>query len=44
MLKGGTAVEDLEEIFKIIRNRPHAHVAARLSSLIKLRLHTLIDS
>ena len=44
LLKGGKAVEDLEEIFKIIRSRPHGHVAATLSSLIKLGLHTLIDS
>ena len=44
LLKGGKAVEDLEEIFQIIRSRPHAHVAATLSSLIKLGLYTLIDS
>ena len=44
LLKGGKAVEDLEEIFKIIRSRPHGHVAATLSSLIKLGLHTLIDT
>ena len=44
MLKGGKTVEDLEEIFKIIRSRLHGHVAATLSSLIKLGLHTLIDS
>ncbi|CDN10694.1 Mobile element protein [Richelia intracellularis] len=44
LLKGGKAVEDLEEIFKIIRSRPHGHVAGTLSSLIKLGLHTLIDS
>ena len=44
LLKGGKAVEDLEEIFKIIRSRPHGHVAATLSSLRKLGLHTLIDT
>ncbi|CDN12837.1 Mobile element protein [Richelia intracellularis] len=44
LLKGGKAVEDLEEIFKIISSRPHGHVAAILSSLIKLELHTLIDT
>ncbi|CDN15166.1 MAG: hypothetical protein HRU34_11785 [Richelia sp.] len=43
LLTGGKAVEDLEEIFKMIRSRPHDHVAAPLSSLIK-GLHTLIDS
>ena len=43
LLKPGKTVEDLEEIFKIIRTRPHGHVAATLSSLRKLGLHTLID-
>ena len=37
-------ITKLEEIFKIIRSRPHGQVAATLSSLIKLGLHTLIDS
>ncbi|CDN16119.1 Mobile element protein [Richelia intracellularis] len=44
LLKGGQAVEDLEEIFHIIRSRPHGNVATTLSSLIKLGLHTLIDT
>ena len=44
LLKGGKALEDLEEIFKVIRSRPHGHMAATLSSLIKLKLHTLIDT
>ena len=44
LLKGGKAVEDLEETFKIIRSRPHGHVSATLSSLRKLGLHNLIDS
>ena len=44
LLKRGKTVEDLEEIFKIIRSRPHGHVAATLSRLIKLGLHTLIHS
>ena len=44
LLKGGKAVEYLEEIFKIIRSRPHGHVAVTLSSLIKLGLQTLIES
>ncbi|CDN12012.1 Mobile element protein [Richelia intracellularis] len=38
LLKGGKVVEDLEEIFKIIRSRPHAHLGATLSSLRKLGL------
>ncbi|CDN10544.1 Mobile element protein [Richelia intracellularis] len=44
LLKPGKTVEDLEEIFKIIRSRPHGHLAATLSSLRKLGLHTLIDT
>ena len=44
LLKGGKAVEDLEETFKIIRSRPHGHVAATLGSLRKLGLHNFIDS
>ena len=44
LLKGGKAVEDLESTFKIIRSRPHGHVAATLGSLRKLGLHNLIDS
>lgn len=44
LLKGGKAVEDLEETFQIIRSRPHGHVVATLSSLRKLGLHNLIDN
>ena len=44
LLKRGKTVEDLEEIFKIIRSRLHSHVAAKLSSLRKLGLDSLIHS
>ncbi|MEN0051879.1 MAG: IS1634 family transposase, partial [Bacteroidota bacterium] len=43
LLKGGKAVKDLEETFKILRSRPHGHVAGTLGSLRKLGLHNLID-
>ncbi|CDN11927.1 Mobile element protein [Richelia intracellularis] len=44
LLKGGKVLENLEEIFKIIRSRLHSHVAATLSSLRKLGLDSLIHS
>jgi len=42
LLKGGTAIESLPEAFKIIRSRPHGHVAAVLGSLKNTGLHQLI--
>ena len=42
LLKGGIAIESLPEAFKIIRSRPHGHVAAVLGTLKKLGLHNLI--
>ncbi|MFQ4143781.1 hypothetical protein [Chlorogloeopsis sp. ULAP02] len=42
LLKGGTAIESLPEAFKIIRSRPHGHVAAVLGSLKNTGLHHLI--
>jgi transposase len=42
LLKGGTAIESLPEAFKIIRSRPHGHVAAVLGSLKNTGLHNLI--
>ena len=44
LLKGGTAIKNLEEAFEIIRSRPHGHVAAVLGMLRKLELEQLIDS
>ena len=43
LLKGGTAIESLPDAFKIIRSRPHGHVAAVLGSLKNLGLHNLIS-
>ena len=43
LLKGGTAIESLPEAFKIIRSRPHGHVAAVLGTLKNLNLHNLIS-
>ncbi|OUL29366.1 IS4 family transposase [Nostoc sp. RF31YmG] len=43
LLKGGTAIESLPEAFKIIRSRPHGHVAAVLGSLKNTGLHKLIN-
>ena len=43
LLRGGTAVERLEDSFEIERSLPHGHVAAVLGTLRKLKLDTLID-
>ncbi len=43
LLKGGVAIESLPEAFKIIRSRPHGHVAAVLGSLKNIGLHNLIS-
>ncbi|HEY9821470.1 MAG TPA: IS1634 family transposase [Candidatus Sericytochromatia bacterium] len=42
LLKGGTAINKLEDAFEIIRSRPHGHVAAVLGTLLKLQLEQLI--
>ena len=44
LLKGGTAINQLEDAFEITRSRPHGHVAAVLGTLRKLELEQLIDS
>jgi hypothetical protein len=44
LLKGGKAIDNLEEAFEIIRSRPHGHVAAVLGMLRKLEIEPLIDS
>lgn len=44
LLKGGKAIDHLEEAFEIIRSRPHGHVAAVLGMLRKLEVESLIDS
>ena len=43
LLKGGTAVADLQDHFCIARSRPHGHVAAVLGALRRLGLDSLID-
>ncbi len=42
LLKGGTAINKLEDAFEIIRSRPHGHVAAVLGTLLKLQLEQVI--
>lgn len=42
LLKGGMAIENLEQAFSIERSRPHGHVAAVLGTLKKLELDKLI--
>jgi transposase len=42
LLRGGTAVEDLEEHFEVIRSRPHGHVAAVLGTLRKVGLDRIL--
>jgi transposase len=43
LLKGGKAIEDIEEAFKIIRSRPHGHVAAVLGTIKKIGLDSIIS-
>ena len=43
LLKGGTAVQRLDDAFDIVRSLPHGHVAAVLGTLRKLGLEKLID-
>ena len=43
LLKGGTAVRQLDDAFDIIRSLPHGHVAAVLGTIGKLGLDRLID-
>ena len=42
LLKGGTAVSELDEVFSITRTRPHGHVAAVLGTFQRLGLPSLI--
>lgn len=43
LLKGGKAIEDIEEAFKIVRSRPHGHVAAVLGMINKIGLDSIIS-
>ena len=38
LLRGGTAVESLEESFEVVREHPHGHVAAVLGTLRRVGL------
>jgi len=42
LLRGGTAVERLEESFEIVRSLPHGHVSAVLGTLRKIGLERFI--
>ena len=44
LLKGGTAIEELESAFNITRSLPHGHVAAVLGTLKNLNLPQIICS
>jgi transposase len=43
LLKGGKAIEDIEEAFNIVRSRPHGHVAAVLGTIKKIGLDSIIS-
>ena len=43
LLKGGKAIEDIEEAFNIVRSRPHGHVAAVLGTIKKIGLDSVIS-
>ena len=42
LLKGGVAIESLPEAFKVIRSRPHGHVAAVYGTVKNLGLPNLL--
>lgn len=42
LLKGGQAIQKLEDAFEIIRTRPHGHVAAVLGTIRKIGLEQII--
>lgn len=44
LLKGGTAVGDLQESFDIVRSRAHGHVAAVLGTLDQLQMDSVLNS
>ncbi|MEQ8755332.1 MAG: hypothetical protein RID09_17690 [Coleofasciculus sp. G1-WW12-02] len=44
LLKGGKAIEDIEEAFNIVRSRPHGHVAAVIGTIKKIGLDSIISS
>jgi len=44
LLRGGTALQGLDEAFEVVRSLPHGHVAAVLGTLRKIGLERMIDS
>ena len=44
LLRGGTAVDSLEDAFEIVRSLPHGHVAAVLGTLRRIGLDCIIAS
>lgn len=43
LLKGGVALKSFDDVFEILRARPHGHVAAVLGTARKLGLERLLD-
>lgn len=43
LLRGGTAVESLEESFEVVREWPHGHVAAVLGTLRRVGLEKMLN-
>ena len=43
LLKGGVAVKSVDDVFEILRSRPHGHVAAVLEKARRLGLEGLLD-
>ena len=44
LLRGGTAVDSLEDAFEVVRSLPHGHVAAVLGTLRRIGLDRIIAS
>jgi len=44
LLRGGRAIEQIEEAFEIVRSRPHGHVGAVLGTVRRLGLERIIDT
>jgi len=44
LLRGGTAVDSLEDAFEVVRSHPHGHVAAVLGTLRRIGLDRIIAS
>lgn len=42
LLRGGSAVEQLEDAFEVVRSRPHGHVAVVLGTLRRVGLETVL--